>query len=176
VASRRKKKNVISKDIQPGPASSATIRDPVTPVVATEANTPAVFVKAFKDAMEKAAAWPTTGLASVEKIKPMAFFVYKDSTMKGVSLSFSDELHKESLIHRIREKARAENACVVITLTEENHEKNMVVLSGVSPGMKASAYVDYDLEFESKKVTSWKIRWLDQFVQDVFLDSIFDAR
>ena len=176
MASGRKKKNAKLNGIQPRLASLATMRDPVAPVAAPEAKTSAVFAKAFKDAMEKAAAWPTTGLASVGKIKPMAFFVYKDNTMKGVSLSFSDELHKESLIQRIREKARDENACAVITLTEENHQKNMVVLSGVSPGMKASAYVDYGFEFESRRVTSWKIRWLDQSVQDVFLDSIFDTR
>jgi hypothetical protein len=66
--------------------------------------------------------------------------------MKAVSLSFKDELHKELLKTRIREKALAENAVAVIILTEMDNEGHKVVLSGVSPGMKASAYVDYGLD------------------------------
>ena len=66
--------------------------------------------------------------------------------MKAVSLSFKDEFHQELLKTRIREKALAENAVAVIILTEMDNEGHKVVLSGVSPDMKASAYVDYGLD------------------------------
>jgi hypothetical protein len=41
--------------------------------------------------------------------------------------------------------------------------------------MKASAYVDYGLDNGSKTITSWKINWLNQAVQNIFLDGIFDT-
>ena len=43
-----------------------------------------------------------------------------------------------------------------------------VVLSGVSPGMKGSARVDYSFDNTTKTVTSWKMTWLNQPVQNVF--------
>jgi len=105
----------------------------------------------------------------------MAFFVHADNTMKAVYLSLRNEYNKESLIRRIREKALAENAFAVIILTEMDNEGHTVVLSGVSPGMKASARVNFNLDNESKTVTSWKINWLNQPVRNVFIDDIFDT-
>jgi hypothetical protein len=125
--------------------------------------------------MEKAAEWPRSELISGGTIKPMAFFVYADGAMKAVYLSLKDEYHQESLIRRIQEKALAENAFAVIALTEMDNEGHTVVLSGVSPGMKASARVNYSLDTESKTVTSWKINWLNQPLQNVFIDNIFDT-
>ena len=77
---------------------------------------------AFKSTIEKAADRSRSELASEGKIKPMAFFVHADGTMKTVSLSVKDEYQKEALIRRIREKALAENISTVIVLTEMDDE------------------------------------------------------
>ena len=95
--------------------------------------------------------------------------------MKTVSLSVKDEYQKEALIRRIREKALAENISTVIILTEMDDE-HTAVLSGVSPGMKGSARVDYSFDNKTKTIISWKISWLNQPVQNVFLDGIFDNK
>ena len=140
-----------------------------------ETKTSPVLSDDFKGAIEKVADWSRTGLASEGKIRPMVFFVHVDGTMKAVSLSFKGELHKELLKTRIREKALAENAIAIIILTEMDNEGHKVVLSGVSPGMKACAQVDYRFDNESKTVISWKISWLNQPFQNVFIEGIFDT-
>ena len=99
---------------------------------------------AFKSTIEKAADRSRSELVSAGRIKPMAFFVHADGTMKTVSLSLKDEYQKEVLIRRIREKVLAENISTVIVLTEMDNE-HTAVLSGVSPGMKGSA--SYRLQF-----------------------------
>ena len=173
---RRKRKDSAWNETHPEPPplvpDSAT-PSPFSVDVHRENKTPPVLSDAFKGAIEKAADWSRTGLASEGKIRPMVFFVHADATMKAVSISFKDELHKELLKTRIREKALAENAIAVIILTEMDDEGHKVVLSGVSPGMKASAYVDYGLDNGSKTITSWKITWMNQAVQNIFLDGIF---
>ena len=103
----------------------------------------------------------------------MAFFVHADGTMKTVSLSVKNEYQKEALIRRIREKALEENISAVIVLTETDNEHG-VVLSGISASMRGSARADYSFDNKTKTVTSWKITWLNQSVQNVFLDGIFD--
>jgi hypothetical protein len=125
--------------------------------------------------MEKVADWSRTGLTSEGKIKPMVFFVHADGTMKVVSLSFKDELHQELLKKRIRERAFAENPSAVIIQTDIDNEGHKVVLSGVTPGMRASARVDYAFDKNTKTVTLWKISWLNQRFQNAFLDGIFDT-
>lgn len=102
----------------------------------------------------------------------MAFFVHADGTMKTVSLFVKDGYQKEVLIRRIQEKALAENISTVVILTEIDNEHG-VVLSGVSPGMRGSACIDYSFDNTTKTITSWKVTWLNQPVQNVFLDSIF---
>jgi len=173
---RRKRKNSTGNGTHPEPPplvpNSAT-PSPFSVDVHRENKTPPVLSDAFKGAIEKAADWSRTGLASEGKIRPMVFFVHADATMKAVSISFKDELHKELLKTRIREKALAESAIAVIILNEMDNEGHKVVLSGVSPGMKASAYVDYGLDNGSKTITSWKITWMNQAVQNIFLDGIF---
>ena len=93
--------------------------------------------------------------------------------MKTVSLSFKSEYQKDTLIRRIQEKVLAENISTVIVLTEMDNE-HTAVLSGVSPGMKGSAFIDYSFDNTAKTVTSWKMTWLKQPAQNVFLDGIFD--
>jgi hypothetical protein len=175
---RRKRKNSTGNGTHPEPPT--LVPNSATPFsfsvdVHRETKTSPVLSDAFKGAIEKAADWSRTGLASEGKIRPMVFFAHGDGTMKAVSLSFKDELHKELLKTRIREKTLAENAVAVIILTEMDNEGHKVVLSGVSPDMKASAYVDYGLDNGSKTITSWKINWMNQAVQNIFLDGIFDV-
>lgn len=148
---------------------------PVTVSANNEMRTLPISSDAFKGVIEKAADRARNNLASTGKIQPTLFFVYKDNTMKVVSLFFKDELQKDGLIKRIREKALAENASYVLMLTEEEHEGHMItVLSGTTPGMIASACIDYNFNKETKSIASWKISWLNKPVPNVFLDDIFD--
>jgi hypothetical protein len=172
---RRKKKNSTTNGVEPGPPPRApNPAPPSSGAVHHTTKTSPLLTDAFKGAMEKAAEWPRSELVSRRTIKPMVFFVHADGVMNAVYLSLKDEYHKESLIRRIREKALAENAFAVIILSEKDLEGHTVVLSGVSPGIKASAHVSYSLDTESKTITSWKINWLNQAVQNIFLDGIFD--
>jgi hypothetical protein len=177
---RKKKKSTTANGSQPEPVPSTPFSDPVAPSPVTpdvHLNTKPcpVLSDALKDAFEKAADWPKTQLASGGKIKPKALFVYPEGTVRAVSLSFKDEFHKELLKHRIKEKALAENALAVIILANGDSDKNSVVLSGATPGIKASAYVDYAFDEESKTITSRVIHWLNQPIQDDFLDGIFET-
>lgn len=108
-------------------------------------------------------------------MKPMAFFLHADGTMKTIFLSVKDEHQKEALIRRIRDKVLAENILTVIMLTEMDGE-HMAILSGASPGVKGSARIDYNFDGKTKTIVLWKMRWLDQLVPNVFLDGIFDNR
>jgi hypothetical protein len=93
--------------------------------------------------------------------------------MKTVYLLVKDEYQKDALIRRIQEKTLAENIPTVIVLSEIDNEHGML-LSGVSPDMKGSARVNYSFDGKTKTVTSWKITWLNQPLQNIFLDGIFD--
>jgi hypothetical protein len=177
---RRKRKNSTVNGFQPESPPSTLVPDSAVPSPIAvgayhEIKSPPLLTDALKNAIEKAADRSRSELASEGKIKPMAFFVHPDGTMKTVSLPLRDGLQKEALIRRILEKALAESAFAVIILTEMENEGYKVVLSGISPGMKASACVDYRFDKESKTVTSWKINWLNQPVQNFFIDGIFDT-
>ena len=177
---RRKRKNSTVNGFQPESPPSTLVPDSAVPSPIAvgayhEIKTPPPLTDALKNAIEKAADRSRSELASEGKIKPMAFFVHPDGTMKTVSLPLRDGLQKEALIRRILEKALAESAFAVIILTEMDNEGHTVVLSGVSPGMKASAHVNFNLDNESKTFTSWNINWLNQPVRNVFIDDIFDA-
>ena len=93
--------------------------------------------------------------------------------MKTVSLSVKDEYQKDVLIRRIQEKVSAENISTVITLTEMDYE-HTAILSGVSPSLRGSAYIDYSFNNTTKAVDSWKITWRGQPVQNILLDGIFE--
>ena len=150
---------------------------PSVPVsVKHEMHVPPHLHDVFKGTAERAADKARNDLASTGKIRPTAFFMYNDGTMKVVSLSFKNELQKDALIRRIREKVLVENASDVLVLTEEEHERHVVmtVMSGATPDMSASARVDYSFDKETKTVTAWKMVWLDKPVRNVFLDGIFD--
>jgi hypothetical protein len=175
---RRKRKNQTVNETQA--ESPPSIQAPdcgISPPAAVgtrqETKTSPVLTDAFKSTIEKAANRSRNELVSEGKIKPMAFFLHADGTMKTVSILIKDEFQKEALIRRIREKVLAENISTVIVLSEIDNEHGML-LSGVSPGMKGSARVDYSFDNKTKTVTSWKITWLNQSVQNVFLDGIFD--
>ena len=175
---RRKKKHQTVNTTEP--ESPPSVREPNsdTPprtVVGAyqETKTSPLLSNAFKSTIEKAADRSRSELVSEGKIKPMAFFVHADGSMKTVSLSVKDEFQKDVLMLRIREKALEENIPTVIVLSEIDNEHG-VVLSGVSSGMRGAARVNYNFDNKTKTVTSWKITWLNQPLQNVFLDGIFD--
>jgi hypothetical protein len=177
---RRKKKNKTVNENQTESLPSMQAPDsniPPPAIVSThqETKTSPLLSDFFKNAIEKAADKSKSELLSEGKIKPMAFFVQADGTMKTVSLFVKDGYQKQALIRRIQEKALAENVSTVIILTEMANEKR-VVLSGVSPGMEGSASIDYSFDNNTKTVTLWKMAWLNKPVQNVFLDGIFDKR
>ena len=174
---RRKKNRTVNKTQPESPPSVRTHNSDTSPRITVDAypetKTRPLISDVFKSTVEKAANRSRSELASEGRIKPMAFFVHADGTMKTVSLSVKDEYQKEALIRRIREKALEENISAVIVLTETDNEHG-VVLSGISASMRGSARADYSFDNKTKTVTSWKITWLNQSVQNVFLDGIFD--
>ena len=127
---RRKKKNKTVNETQPEsppPVQAPNSDIPPPAVVGThqETKTPPLLTDAFKSTIEKAADRSRNELVSEGKIKPMAFFVHADGTMKTVSFSVKDEYQKEVLMRRIREKVLAENISTVIILTERDDEHEM---------------------------------------------------
>ena len=173
---RNKHKTVNKTQSESPPSVQATNSDtsPHTVVGAhQETKTPPLLTDAFKGTIEKAADRSRNELVSEGKIKPMAFFLLADGTMKTVSLLVKDEYQKDALIRRIREKALAENVSTVVILTEMDYE-HTAVLSGVSPGMRGAARVDYSFDNKTKTVTSWKITWLNKPVQNVLHDGIYE--
>jgi hypothetical protein len=179
---RRKKKNRTVNETQSESPQSVQLPNSDThprTIASThqETKTSPLLSDAFKSTIEKAADRSRSELVSEGKIKPMAFFVQEDGAMKTVSLSVKNEYQKDVLILRIKEKALEEkaleeNISTVITLSEIDNEHE-VVFSGVSPGMRGSARVNYSFDNKTKTVTSWKITWLNQPAQNVLLDGIF---
>jgi hypothetical protein len=175
---RRKKKNKTVNETQSESPQSVQSPNSDTPprTIASahqETKTPPLMTDAFKSTIEKAADRSRSVLASEGKLRPMAFFVNADGTMKTVSLSVRDEYQKETLLRRIQEKVSAENISTVITLTEMDYE-HTAVLSGASPSVRGSACIDYSFNNTTKTVDSWTITWLNQPVKNVFLDGVFD--
>jgi len=174
---RRKKKNKTVNETQTeSPASIQILDSDISPpaVVGTRQETkiPPFLSNAFKRAIEKAADRSQNELISEGRIKPMAFFIEADGTMRTVSLSVTSEYQKEALIRRIQEKALAENIFTVIVSTEMDG-KGKAFLTGVSPGVKGSACIDYNFDGKTRTVDLWRIRWMDQPVPNVFLDGIY---
>ena len=104
---RRKKKNKTVNETQSESPPSVQAPNSDTPprtVVGAhqETKTSPLLSDAFKSTIEKAADRSRNELVSEGKIKPMAFFVHADGTMKTVSLSVKDEYQKEALIRRIQ--------------------------------------------------------------------------
>jgi hypothetical protein len=177
---RRKKRNKAVNETQSESSQLVQLPNSDTPprtIASTHQETkiPPLLTDAFKSTIEKAADRSRNELVSEGKIKPMMFFLQADGTMKTVSFSLKDEYQREAVVRRIREKVLAENILTVIVLSEIDNEHGML-LSGVSPGMKGSASVNYSFDNKTKTVTSWKLTWLNQSVQNVFLDGIFDEK
>jgi len=175
---RRKRKNKTENGTQPGSPPAAPAPDyadssSVAVNVRRETKAPPLLTDVFKGAIEKALDRSKSGISPEGKMKPMAFFVHADGKMQTVSLGVRDDHQKDVLIRRIREKALAEDIYAVIILTEMD-DKHGVLLSGADSGMRVSARVEYAFDSQKKGAISWKISWLNQPVQNVFLDGIFD--
>jgi hypothetical protein len=176
---RKKRRQNAGNGSQANPQQAAVACDQPKPLpggarTGREAKAPPPLTEAFMSAIEKAGDRAHLELASKGKVGPMAFFVHADGTMKVVSLTLKGGQQKEALVRRISEKVTAEDAFAVIVLTETDDEHEMI-LSGVTPGARASARVDFGFDKKTKTVTSWKMSWLNQPVQTVFLDGIFDT-
>jgi hypothetical protein len=120
---RRKKKNRTVNETQsesPQSVQSPNSDNPPRAIASNyqETKKSPLLTDAFKSTIEKAADRSRSELASEGKLKPMAFFVNADGTMKTVSLSVKDEYQKEALLRRIQEKVSAENISTAITLTD----------------------------------------------------------
>jgi hypothetical protein len=176
---RKRKHQTVNETQTESPQSVQSPNSDIPPSVVAgthqETKTPPPLSDAFKSTIEKAADRSRNELVSEGKIKPMAFFAHADGSMKTVSFSLKGEYQKDALIRRIREKALEENISIVIVLSEIDNEHGML-LSGVSPDMKGSARVDYSFDNKTKTVTSWKITWLSQSVQNVLLEGIFEKK
>ena len=176
MSKRRRRKNVtVNRTRSESPSSTLAPNSGAPPptVVGAHHETKAPLTDAFKDTVNKAADRARSELISEGRIKPMVFFVHADGSMKRVSLSVGNEYQREVLIRRIREKVSAENVFAVVILTEID-DKHGVVLSGVTIDMRGSACINYGFDKTTKTIDSWKMTWLNQSVQNVFLDGIFD--
>ncbi len=126
----------------------------------------------------------------------MAVFVYPDGAegpegvdragaVKTVSLSNRNELQKEAVRKRIREKVLAEAISTVILVAdgkkdrmgrEQNNPTVMngsIVITAVMPSANASASVAYSFDKGTKTFSLWDLRWLDAAVDNYFLQNVF---
>ena len=176
MSKRRRRKNVTVNGTRSESPSSTLAPDSGAPppnVVGAHHETKTPLTDAFKDTVNKAVDRAKSELISEGKIKPMVFFEHADGSMKTVYFFVKDGYKKEALIRRIREKVSAENISTVVILTEID-DKHGVVLSGVTIGMRGSACINYGFDKTTKTIDSWKMTWLNQFVQNALLDGIFD--
>ena len=133
----------------------------------------------LRAAVEKAAAMAKNDLGSTGKITPVALFVYGSITdpeacrTTTVSLHWRNELQKEAVRNRIREKALLEGACAVVVL---NPEDRVLLISGrTSTNTGITALVDYLYESGAQVVSRWDLQWRDSPVTDFFLEGVFDT-
>ena len=172
----------------PSPPSQGEAPDaPSTPISDRRSDpAPPPSADALRGAIERAADRAKAVLSSTGKINPTAIFVYangpKDlaadnATTKVVSLLWKDEIRKEALKRKIREKAKSEGALAVVLMTEAKskrvNDRGSIVISGVTPDKSVTASVTYTLDTETKTLSSWEMQWLDQPVGNFFLEGIF---
>jgi len=86
---RKRKNNTVNGDQPEPPPHVPNSTAPTSVTFNHKAKASPLLTDAFKGAIEKAADWPCHR-ASEGTIKPMAFFVHADNTMKSVSLSHSE--------------------------------------------------------------------------------------
>jgi len=148
----------------------------------------------LKAAFERAADMAKRALGSQGTVAPMAVFAYRGEPghregngdeFKSVSLVWRTELQKETIKRRIKEKASAERASAVVVLTRaetegagaqakaSSQQKGMLVFSGATPHVRASAKVTYVLEKEAKTLSSWEMRVSAEPEETFFLEGVF---
>jgi len=169
----------------------------VSPPAGAAANHAKVSLPAvLKAAFERAADMAKRALGSQGTVAPMAVFAYKGEPghqegngdeFKSVSLVWRTELQKETIKRRIKEKASAERASAVVVLTRaetegagarakaSSQQKGMLVFSGATPHVRASAKVTYVLEKEAKTLSSWEMRLSAEAGETFFLEGVFSA-
>ncbi|OPY60561.1 MAG: hypothetical protein A4E57_04424 [Syntrophorhabdaceae bacterium PtaU1.Bin034] len=133
-------------------------------------------------------------LVSTGKMAAMAVFVFvnganpdepANTSLKTVSLTWRDEHQKEALKKRVREKAVSEQAHAVVILSDtktNNTNKHAdassrsgrIIISGITRNLKAGAVITYTLDLKTKTFGSWQMSWLENPVQDFFLEGVFD--
>ncbi len=129
----------------------------------------------------------------------MAVFVYPDGAdgpegadrsgaVKTVSLSNRNELQKEAVRKRIREKVVAETISTVVLASDGKKERTghgsgnpatvtgSIVITGVTPSAHASASVAYSFDKGTKNFSIWDLRWLDTTVDNYFLHNVFGTQ
>jgi len=133
----------------------------------------------LRAAVEKAAAMAKNDLGSTGKITPAALFVYgsiadpEATRITTVSLYWRNELQKEAVRNRIREKALLEGACAVVVL---NPEDRVLLISGrTSTNAGITALVDFLCESDAQVVSRWDLQWRDNPVTDFFLEGVCDT-
>lgn len=149
---------------------------------------------ALKTSIELAAELAKKELSLYGKVGSMAVFVHPESVgpegterpggVKTVSLSSRSELQKEAVRKRIREKVIAEAISMVILVADGRKERmgrmqnnaavsGSLVITGVMPSANASASVTYSLDRGTKVFTLWDFKWLDNSVDNYFLQNVF---
>jgi len=132
------------------------------------------------------------------KVGSMAVFVPRDGeagpvgadmsgAVKAVALNSRNELQKEAVRKRIREKVFAETISTVVLATDGKKERKgqgpnnpaaisgSIVITGVTPTARASASDAYSFDKGTKAFSLWELRWLDAPVDNYFLHNVFGA-
>ena len=73
----------------------------------------------------------------------------------------------------MREKVIAENICTVLVLTDTNEHR--VTILGASDIARVSTRIDFDLDESTGAPAEWRITWLNNPVQNILLDRVFDG-
>jgi hypothetical protein len=158
----KKRKRTKGVHGSPSPPRAVAIAQPIPEVL--------------KAAVEKAADMAKSQLASLGRIAPAALFVYGTSPEAHrtamVSLAWHNELHKETVRRRIREKALVEGAYAVVVLN--TGDRTLVISGKTSTNVPLTASVDYVYQKDERVVSRWELHWLDKPVADFFLEGVFD--
>ncbi len=162
-----KKRKRIKQIYRSSPPATATPTPHVQPVP-----------EVLKAAVEKAADMAKNQLASTGRITPAALFLYGSDTSPEttrttmVSLSWRNDLQKETVRRRIREKALAEGAYAVLVMSTK--DRTLAISGRTSTNIPITASVDYAYQEADRVVSRWELHWLDDPAADFFLEGIFN--